>query len=100
MLPGGFSGVHAGGILRTVRIATFGHDRELRRLQLGRHPGKEILIGIRTRQQKANSARVTRDHGANLQQLQTDRTDVGIGQFGPLKAQASKRFQQRVGETG
>ena len=75
-------------------------DVVLARLEPDGGAVKQRLMWMRTGQQQPDSPGVAQHHGANLQQLQADRADMGIGEFAPGQGDPADRFKQYAGQGG
>ena len=70
----------------------------------GPQPGgggvEQRLVRTGTGERQTDSAGVAQHHGADLQQLQPDRADVGVGEFASGERDPADGFKQRVGQGG
>ena len=75
-----------------------GGERGLSAGQATRHQEVQILVGAGTGEQEPHAAGIAQDHRTDLEQLQADRTHIGVRQRGAFQADAPDRLDQRVGQ--
>ncbi len=74
------------------------HAAALSRHQLTGQLQEEVLLRVLAAQHQPDGARVAGDDGADLQQLQADGVDLGLGEGGALKVNPTQPLQEQVGQ--
>ena len=74
------------------------HAAALPRHQFASQLQEEVLLRVLAAQHQPDGARVAGDDGADLQQLQADGVDLGLGEGGALKVNPTQPLQEQVGQ--
>ena len=69
-------------------------------LQSGRGGVEQFPARTGTGERQSDSTGVARRHGADLQQLEPDRADAGVGEFAAGEGDAANGFEQHIGHGG